>query len=113
MPSGVSREAFYKIVRSSEFIVRSLKAARITPVPLSALSGRIRVRAADGEHVAEVASRVGMLGLADLLGCSGGDDLSSLRPSFGAEIDDPIGRLDDVEIVFDDEERVAGLQELP
>jgi hypothetical protein len=31
--------------------------------------------------------------------------------AFGAEIDDPVGGLDDFEIVLDDEHRVAGLDQ--
>ena len=32
---------------------------------------------------------------------------------FGPEVDDPVRGLDDVEVVLDDEQAVAGLQELP
>jgi hypothetical protein len=39
-----------------------------------------------------------------------------LRPppvaALGAEVDDPVGRLDDVEVVLDDDDRVAGVDEL-
>ena len=32
--------------------------------------------------------------------------------AFGAEVDDPVGGFDDVEIVLDDEERAAAVDEL-
>ena len=47
-----------------------------------------------------------------LFGRAGGDDLAALIAAFGAEIDEPVGGLDDVEIVFDDQKRGAGFQEL-
>src|SRR3990167_7677415 len=40
------------------------------------------------------------------------DDLSPFVPSFGSEIDDPVGRLDDVEIVLDDDDRVPLVDKL-
>ena len=48
----------------------------------------------------------------DLLGGSGGDDLAAGVAAFGAEVDDPVGGLDDVEIVLDDEQRAAAVDEL-
>jgi hypothetical protein len=33
------------------------------------------------------------------------------RAALGAEVDDPVGRLDDVEVVLDDEHRVAAVDE--
>src|SRR5258707_1349276 len=35
------------------------------------------------------------------------DDLSPCLASFGAEIDDPIGRFDDIKIVLDNEQRIS------
>ena len=40
------------------------------------------------------------------------DDLATGIPAFRPHIDDPIGRLDDVEVVLDDEERAAAFDEL-
>src|SRR5437762_10307808 len=37
------------------------------------------------------------------------DDLAALVAAFGAEVDDPVRRLYDVEVVLDDEDRVAAL----
>src|SRR5471030_2666237 len=49
------------------------------------------------------AGRVG----GDVFWRAGGDDLPAARAAFGAEVDDPVGRLDDVEVVLDDDQRVA------
>ena len=48
----------------------------------------------------------------DLFGGSGGDDLAAGVAPFRAEVDDPIGGLDDVEVVLDDEQRAAAVDEL-
>src|SRR5204863_9909219 len=40
----------------------------------------------------------------DLLGGAGGDDLAAGGAALGAEVDDPVGGLDDVEVVLDDQE---------
>ena len=37
---------------------------------------------------------------------------SARGAAFGAEIDDPIGRLDDLEVVFHDEDRIARVDEI-
>ena len=39
----------------------------------------------------------------DLFGSAGGDDFSSLVAAFRTEVNEPVGGLDDVEIVLDDE----------
>ena len=36
-----------------------------------------------------------------ILGCAGGHQSSTTVTALGAEIDDPVGRLDDIEIVLD------------
>jgi hypothetical protein len=43
----------------------------------------------------------------DFFGSAGGDDTAAVFASFGAEVDDVVGALDDVEIVFDHQNRVA------
>ena len=43
----------------------------------------------------------------ELLGCAGRNDLPATAAPFGAKIDDPIGGFYDVEIVFDDDDRVT------
>ena len=55
--------------------------------------------------------RVGLLILGDLFGRPLSDDAATGIAAFGAEVDDPISGLDDVEIVFDDQHRVAGIAE--
>ena len=42
---------------------------------------------------------------------AGNDELAALVTAFGAKVEDPIGALDDIEVVFDDEDGVAGLDE--
>ena len=48
----------------------------------------------------------------DLFGRAGGDNLAAVGASFGAEIDNPIGRFHHVQIVFDDDHRIAPVDEL-
>ena len=48
----------------------------------------------------------------DLLRRAGGHDLPAAGAPFGPEVDDPVGRLDDVEIVLDHQHRVAGIDEV-
>ncbi len=53
-----------------------------------------------GEVMAGVGARVG----GDLFGGSGGYYFAACAAAFGAHVDDPVGGLDDVEVVLDDEE---------
>ena len=48
----------------------------------------------------------------DLLGCTRGHHVTAGLAAFGSEVDEVVGRLDDVEIVLDDEQRVALLEQL-
>ena len=48
----------------------------------------------------------------DLLRRAGSDDFAAGFSTFGAEIDDPVGGTDHVEVVLNHDERVAGLQQL-
>ena len=43
----------------------------------------------------------------DVLGRALGDDPAAAAAALGAEVDDPVGALDDVEVVLDDDDRVA------
>ena len=61
-----------------------------------------------GEPVAGVAGGV----RGDLLWGAGGDDLAAAAAALGAHVDDPVGGLDDVEVVFDDEERAPAFDKL-
>src|SRR6185312_17072342 len=43
----------------------------------------------------------------NLLGRAGRDDLAAPLAAFGAEVNEPVGRLDDVQVVLDDHDGVA------
>ena len=47
----------------------------------------------------------------DLLWCTRGNDAAATGAAVGAEIEDPVGGLDDLEIVLDHQHRVAGLDQ--
>ena len=47
----------------------------------------------------------------DLFGRALGDELAAVFAGFGAEVEDPVGGFDDVEVVLDDEQGVAGIDE--
>ena len=47
----------------------------------------------------------------DLFGRAVGDDLAAAFAAFGAEVDDPVGVADDVEVVLDDDDGVAEVGE--
>ena len=44
-----------------------------------------------------------LLALCDFVGCADADDLATGVAAFWAEVDEPIGGTDDVEVVFDDD----------
>ena len=60
-----------------------------------------------GELVAGVGRGVG----GDLFGGADGYDLAAGAAALGAHVDDPVGGLDDVEVVLDDEEGAAAIDE--
>ena len=68
--------------------------------------------APDSEDGREKCTGVRTRRLGDLFGRARGDHLSTLVPTFGSEIDDVIGRLQDVEVVLDDDQRVARFEQL-
>jgi hypothetical protein len=47
----------------------------------------------------------------DLIGRAFGDNLAAALAAFGAEVDDPVGITDDVEVVLDDDNGVAKVAE--
>src|SRR5687768_11931727 len=53
------------------------------------------------EHLSQKMSRRAPRLLDDVLRSAGEDDLPSLVAAFWTEIDDPVGRLDDLEIMLD------------
>ena len=63
------------------------------------------------ERGAKVVAGVGVRGGGDEFGGARGDDLAAGVAAFRAHVDDPVGGLDDVKIVFDDEEGAATFDE--
>ena len=57
------------------------------------------------EEATGVGARVGR----HLFGGAGGHDLAAAITTLGAEVYDPVGGLDDIEVMFDDDDRVAAL----
>ena len=51
-------------------------------------------------------------GRGDFFRRAAGNDATAACAAVGADVDDPVGGLDDVEIVLDDEHRVAGVDEV-
>jgi len=58
----------------------------------------------DFEDRCEPVAGMGGRACGDLFGGASGYDLTAARAAFGAHVDDPVGRLDDVEVVLDNEE---------
>src|SRR5690606_4754672 len=98
------------------------RATRSGPRPARHLASRAQIRASggaathllpDAENRPQKLTGVGTLHPRDLLRRAGRDDLAAARAPLGAEVDDPVGRLDDVEVVLDDDDRVAGVHQPP
>ncbi len=66
-------------------------------------------RSTPAEHRLYMPAGVGAFVRGDLLGGAGGDDFAASVAAFRAEVDDPVGGLDDVEVVFDDDDGVAAV----
>ena len=64
------------------------------------------------QHGPEILPREGVRVLRDLLRGAGGDDGAAAAAAFGAEVDDIVGAFDDVEIVLNDDDRIARINEL-
>ena len=64
-----------------------------------------------GEVLFEEAAGVGVGGAHYVFGGAGGDELAAFVAAFGAEVDDVVGGLDDIQVVFDDKERASGFDE--
>ena len=62
---------------------------------------------AAGEDRREELAGVAVLHRGDLLGRALGDDQAAAVAALGAHVDDPVGVLDDVEVVLDDDDGVA------
>ena len=59
------------------------------------------------EFLFEETARNRVLALYDLFGGSGCDNLSSTPPALGAHVDNVVGALDHIQVVLDDDDRVA------
>ncbi len=55
----------------------------------------------------QVLTGVRTLDQCDLFRCAGCDNLTALVATFRTEIDDPVGRFDDVQIMLDDSDGVT------
>ena len=64
------------------------------------------------QHAGEPVAGVGVEAGGDLFGCAFGDDVATGFPALGSKVDNPVGGFNDVEIVFDDDERAAAVDEL-
>ena len=62
-----------------------------------------------GQASLEEAAGAALEGFGDLLRRSFGDEAAGGVAAFRAEVDDPVGRLDDVEVVLDDDHGLAAI----
>ena len=62
-----------------------------------------------GQDVLQIRAGVGGFRLGDGFGGADRDDVAAFVAAFGAHVDDPVGGLDDVEIVLDNKHGVAGV----
>src|SRR5205085_6663526 len=75
-----------------------------------------RARRREAHGLVVLAQRLGGVRRAvtlHLLGRAEGDELAAGVAAFGAEVDQPVRSADHVEVVLDDDDRVARLEELP
>ena len=73
--------------------------------------GLLRDAGLPGEDAPEGLAGVALGDRGHLLGRPLGDDPAAAVAPFGAEVDDPVGGLDHVEVVLDDDDRVARARE--
>src|SRR5205085_587980 len=76
---------------------RSAAALRVFAVRLQVAVGGVAV-----EERAQSLACVGLSDARDLFGRACGDDATPLRAAFGAEVNDVVGALDDIQVVLDD-----------
>src|SRR5260370_18678303 len=65
----------------------------------------------DAEDAGEGLAGIRLPGAGDELGWALSDDAAAAFDAFGAEVDDPVGLLDDVEVVLDDEYGIGEIDE--
>ena len=75
------------------------------------LPGSLRRRLAGVEEFGQSSTGVRLFVLGNDFGGSLFENRAAARAAFRAEVDDPVGRLDHVQIVFNDENRVARVHE--
>ena len=63
------------------------------------------------DQLSEELAGVALRHFGDVLGGALGDDAPSPAAAFGSQIDDPVGRLDDIEVVLDHDHCVAGIDQ--
>src|SRR6266404_4135360 len=63
------------------------------------------------QHFAQRSASVALRAGSDLFGGSLGDKLAALVTGLGAEVNDPVGGFDDVEVVLDDQHGVTRVDE--
>ena len=73
--------------------------------------GSLGRRLAGLQEFGERFTGVRLLVLGDLLRCALFQNRAAARTAFGAEVDDPVGGFDNVQIVFDDQNRVPLIDE--
>src|SRR5579885_1764252 len=81
------------------------------PALLRRLYPLLRLRLLPEQHRLEKLPRVTPLRLHNVLRRAGRDDLAAAVAAFGAEVDDPVGGLDHLQIVLDDDDGVAALDQ--
>ena len=59
------------------------------------------------QHAREVLPGIAALAGGDVLGRTFDDDFTTFVTALWAQVDDPVGGLDDIEVVFDDDNGVA------
>lgn len=64
------------------------------------------------QHRLQVLPRVAFLGFGYVFGGACGNNSAAAVAAFGAEVDDPVGRLDDFEVVLDDDDGVTRVGQL-
>ena len=78
---------------------------------LGATSGALARRSGPRAPAAQVAAGVRRRRRGDVLRRALGDDAPAAGAALGAEVDDPVGRLDDLHVVLDHHHRVAALDQ--
>src|SRR5678816_1916671 len=80
--------------------------SRRTRYPLPSLSLCMTAK-----HWTEKLAGIGLFHFSNVLGRSTGDNQPAAQSAVGAKIDDPVSRLDDIQIVLDNEHRITPLHQ--